>query len=222
MRLRIPLFIAPGVAGRVPTEVNQVSALTTQADSSLARPLHVLVPLIRKDLEAGEEASRQACLPYYRAAGGKMLEAKGQLPHGEFVSWVERNFPVTYKHAQTYMKLAKATDDTEKGTPAQSFSSLDDFRRRHLGESRIPGSQRDKDWRDPVQQTLKKVDVETLNIRREELKRAEERDAQRKLALQLVDIGYKALASKLHPDKGGSREAMARLNQVRDRLKASA
>jgi hypothetical protein len=31
--------------------------------------------------------------------------------------------------------------------------------------------------------------------------------------------GYKALAAKLHPDKGGSHEAMARLNRVRDNLK---
>jgi hypothetical protein len=51
------------------------------------------------------------------------------------------------------------------------------------------------------------------------LKREQERELQRKLALQLIDIGYKALASKLHPDKGGSREAMSRLNAVRERLK---
>jgi hypothetical protein len=55
------------------------------------------------------------------------------------------------------------------------------------------------------------------------LNRVEEREAQRKLGLQLIEIGYKALASKLHPDKvGGSRDAMTRLNTVRDRLKQSA
>jgi hypothetical protein len=35
------------------------------------------------------------------------------------------------------------------------------------------------------------------------------------------DLGgeYRALATKLHPDRGGSKEAMARLNRVRDELK---
>jgi hypothetical protein len=60
--------------------------------------------------------------------------------------------------------------------------------------------------------------IETLNIQRAERKRYEERDAQRTLALQLIDIGYKVLARELHPDKGGSREAMARLNAVRHHL----
>jgi hypothetical protein len=36
------------------------------------------------------------------------------------------------------------------------------------------------------------------------------------------DMGYKALALKLHPDVGGSAEAMSRLNRVRERLLASA
>jgi hypothetical protein len=45
------------------------------------------------------------------------------------------------------------------------------------------------------------------------------RASRRKLALRLIDIGFKILDKELHPDKGGSRNAMARLNRVRDRLK---
>ena len=41
------------------------------------------------------------------------------------------------------------------------------------------------------------------------------------LAEKLIDIGYKGLAFELHPDKGGSAEAMARLNKVRQLLKKS-
>jgi hypothetical protein len=43
--------------------------------------------------------------------------------------------------------------------------------------------------------------------------------AQKALGRRLIDIGYKALASKLHPDKGGSPEGMSRLNTVRDQLR---
>ena len=41
-------------------------------------------------------------------------------------------------------------------------------------------------------------------------------------AANLIDLGYRALATRLHPDRGGSREAMTRLNLVRDELKSIA
>ena len=43
--------------------------------------------------------------------------------------------------------------------------------------------------------------------------------ARHDLALELINIGYKALAKKLHPDAGGSEKSMARL-KVRDHLLA--
>jgi hypothetical protein len=42
------------------------------------------------------------------------------------------------------------------------------------------------------------------------------------LAVELVDIGFKALATRLHPDHGGSEQAMRRLNRVRRELKSVA
>jgi len=120
------------------------------------------------------------------------------------------------------MSLARATQTTQKGAPGAPFSSLDDFRRRHLGHDRVPGSRRDADWQEPVRENIQKAQRQAERLRDETLSRQQERDAERKLAMQLIDIGFKALASKLHPDKGGSRDAMARLNRVRDRLKQHA
>ena len=40
-----------------------------------------------------------------------------------------------------------------------------------------------------------------------------------KLILEMADNGYRALAMQFHPDKGGSAEAMARLNNARAQLK---
>jgi hypothetical protein len=71
-------------------------------------------------------------------------------------------------------------------------------------------------WKEPVREILGKIDLEAL--KQDALEKLQERALQRKLALSLVDIGYKALATKLHPDKGGSAEAMARLNRVRKLL----
>ena len=50
----------------------------------------------------------------------------------------------------------------------------------------------------------------------------EEREVEAKLGLRLINAGYRILASELHPDRpGGSVEAMIRLQNVRDRLKAN-
>jgi hypothetical protein len=101
-----------------------------------------------------------------------------------------------------------------------STITFSEFMREEGGDPSYGRVVRKKDWHEPVKKILGRVDLDVL--RQSELKRVEERDAEHKLALQLIDIGYKTLATKLHPDKGGSRDAMARLNRVRDRLKMHA
>jgi hypothetical protein len=193
------------------------TAVVRETEKHIARPLRVLVPLIKDDLEHAEKAG----MPYYRAAGEKMIEAKAQMKQGEFLPWLKRHFPISPWQAKVYMKLAAATADKQnRGIP--NFSSLNDFLKQTGDKQYTPTPVRSQPWHDPVKQIVSRVDVDTLNIRKAELTRIDEREAQRKLALQLIDIGYKALATKLHPDSGGSRDAMARLNQVRDRLKAHA
>jgi hypothetical protein len=51
--------------------------------------------------------------------------------------------------------------------------------------------------------------------------RQKEQKAQQVLARRVVDAGFKALAPEIHPDTGGSHDAMTRLNLVRDKLKRS-
>jgi hypothetical protein len=53
-------------------------------------------------------------------------------------------------------------------------------------------------------------------MRQEEQAREQEIKLRVQLGRQLIEIGYKVLASKLHPDHGGSQEGMTRLNKVRD------
>lgn len=195
------------------------TAVAKSETGQIARPLRVLVPLIQEDLKNGREAAERAGMPYYRAAGEKLIEAKSQQKHGEFMPWVLRNFTIKKDQAALYMAYAE-----HQKSSALDFSSLSAFERE---TGRKPSdyntfASKQPSWQGPVRSIVDRVDTETLNLKREELKRADERDAQRKLALQLIDIGYKVLARELHPDKGGSREAMSRLNAVRDRLKQHA
>lgn len=201
--------------------MNQLSV--TNEQRAVARPLNVLVPLIRDDINKGDEAAKNASMPYYAAAGAKMLEAKGQLKHGEFKSWLKRNFNRSEDQCELYMKFAVATGDTQNPA-ATGFSSLKDFRRRHLGHD-IPttgGGLRQPSWREGVNESIERARREAERLREETLSRQQEREAEQKLGLRLIDIGYKVLVKELHPDKGGSRDVMARLNRVRARLKQHA
>lgn len=48
--------------------------------------------------------------------------------------------------------------------------------------------------------------------------RAAEQKLKQELARKIIQVGYRALARELHPDLGGSKDAMTRLNEVRGRL----
>src|SRR4051812_46343843 len=195
-----------------------MSNIAVQAGRAVARPLSALVPLIKDDLKQAERAG----MPFYVAAGEKMLEAKAQCRQGEFSPWVKRNFDIGMSQAQHYMQLASATTDIQK--PAAEFSSVKDFRRRHLGHD-LPtsgGGLKQPEWREGVKETVERARADAKRLNDESLSRQQERDAERKLALRLIDIGFRILVKELHPDKGGSRDATMRLNRVRDRLKQHA
>jgi hypothetical protein len=75
---------------------------------------------------------------------------------------------------------------------------------------------------DAVAERARHEQERVARLYQEEMARKQEREAQRDLALRIIDIGYKALAKELHPDKGGSRDMMSRLNRARDHLKTMA
>jgi DNA modification methylase len=65
--------------------------------------LDVLARLIQENIRLGREAG----LPYYRAAGEKLIKAKGLIPHGQFSAWVKKNFGVSARTARDWMRLAR-------------------------------------------------------------------------------------------------------------------
>jgi hypothetical protein len=178
------------------------TAVARTADQESARPLKVLVPLILDELERG----RAAGLEHYRRAGEMLLEAKEQIAHGEWGPWLKRNFALSHTTATTYMRLVTIQNKSRISKSATLSEIVHPERPHHQPL-----------WHAPVQQMSNRVDMEALV--QDTQSKAEEAQLARVLGLQLIDIGYKVLSTKLHPDKGGSTEAMARLNRVRDLLK---
>lgn len=185
--------------------------IAKKEETRLARPLKVLVPLIRTEIEAGEAAG----LEHYRAAGEMLQEAKGQIEHGRFETWFDKQgFAWSIRTARRYMALADVVENGRPGRFARG-ETLESA----IGETRTPRIA-EPTYHQPVTRVLQAVDTSALA--REEQGRREEQRLVRELGLQLVKIGYRILAEKLHPDKsGGSTEAMARLNRVRSILEGA-
>jgi DnaJ-class molecular chaperone len=65
-------------------------------------------------------------------------------------------------------------------------------------------------------------DVARDDFAQERQAHEEEVRLHRQLAQEYCDAAYHSLAMKLHPDHGGTKEAMTRLNRVHHELKAIA
>jgi hypothetical protein len=177
--------------------------------TAVSRPLKVLVPLIKDELGAADEAG----LEHYRRAGEMLVEAKEQVSHGSWSRWLTKNFELSQHTARRYMRLARIMEedsDLSKTSNVDRFSSY----AKAIGQKPARSA-----WRS-VHETADKVNVPRLADERQT--RDDEIKLHREMALKLIDLGYRALATKLHPDQGGSRDAMARLNVVRDQLKSIA
>lgn len=182
-------------------------AVVQSNKSQVARPLKILVPLIKDELVAGDEAG----LEHYRQAGEMLIEAKDQVPHGSWSRWLTKNFELSQNTAARHMRLARRAET------GQLKSVGTDTIEEALGYQ--PRRERHAKWQ-PLHDATDRVNVTRLADERQS--RDNEVKLHRELALQLIDLGYRALATRLHPDRGGSRDAMGRLNLVRDELKSIA
>jgi hypothetical protein len=76
------------------------------------RSLSPLATAIRREHEAAEASWRDAVAHAVRA-GELLIEAKAKLSHGEWLPWLERNFPASVRTAQGYMRLARRAEDAQ-------------------------------------------------------------------------------------------------------------
>jgi hypothetical protein len=176
---------------------------------SVARPLKILIPMIQSELQHGDSAGRE----HYRIAGDMLIEAKDQVGRGGWSRWLAKNFDLSQSQARRYMQWARSYAENAHGVRDVPFTSI----RQMAGYT-----DRDReDRQSKQQQDFRRVlrDVARDDFVQERQARDDEVQLHRNLAEELVDIGYRALATRLHPDRGGSKDAMSRLNRVRDELK---
>jgi hypothetical protein len=183
--------------------------MTVQSEArTVARPLKVLIPMIQSELQQGNSAGRE----HYRHAGEMLIEAKDQVGHGQWTKWLSKNFDLSRSTAAVYMQWARQ-EDLSRGARQRPYASLREMR----GDTERVREDRQSKQQQDFRRVLR--DVARDDFVQERQARNHEVQLHRELAEELVDIGYRALATRLHPDRGGSKDAMSRLNRVRDELK---
>jgi Protein of unknown function (DUF3102) len=178
----------------------------------IARPLKVLIPMIQGEIQLGNEAGHN----HYVRAGELLIEAKDQVSHGSWGRWLTKNFDLSDRTARVWMQWARHREQIGRGSAEMEYASIHQMtggteRRREERQSK-----QQRDFRRILRDLPRDTFVQERQARDDEVK------LHRDLAEELIDIGYRALATRLHPDRGGSKDAMARLNRVRDELKAIA
>ena len=189
-------------------------SVVERSRSQVARPLKVLVPLIQEELISGNEAGME----HYIKAGRMLNEVKDsdQVAHGSWSRWLKSNFELGQRTAQDYMRVARKADEVgAKNEASFVFGNTID---KALGrEERTIKSVTKKNKLKSLFDGVDRVNVTRMADERQS--RDNEIKLHRELALQLIDLGYRAMATRLHPDAGGSRDAMSRLNTVRHELR---
>ncbi|SRR6266436_3503908 len=176
---------------------------------AIARPLKVLVPLIQGELQLGNDAGRE----HYRRAGEMLIEAKDQVGSGGWGRWLSKNFDMHADTARRYMRWARSYDENRPGGPEVPYTSLRQMRGETERDREDRQSKQQQDFRRVLRDVAREEFVQERQTRDDEIK------LHRELAEELVDLGYRALATRLHPDRGGSKDAMSRLNRVREELR---
>ena len=188
-----------------------MTAVAKRPDKHISRPLKILIPLIQSELQQGNAAGQE----HYRIAGQMLNEAKEQVGYGGWGRWLAKNFDLTDRTARQYMRMARNARDFGSGASEVSYTSI-----RHMtGQSEREREQRQSTQQQQFQRVLRDVTRDRDAFMQERQRQDEEIATHRKLANELIDAGYHSLAKLLHPDRGGSKDAMTRLNRVRDELK---
>jgi Protein of unknown function (DUF3102) len=178
------------------------------ATKQIARPLKVLIPMIQGELQMGNDAGQE----HYRRAGEMLIEAKEQVPHGRWGTWLSKNFTLHADTARNYMRWAREYQNRGGASEMQptSMRQMTGHTERRREQY---GSKQQQDFRRVLRDVARETFIQERQTRDDELR------LHRELAVELVTIGYRALATRLHPDRGGSKDAMSRLTRVRDELK---
>jgi len=190
-------------------------ALSSQ-DRDVALSTPSLFKLVKLDIGAGEEKGFED----YARAGRRLKILRERIAPGQWTKSLKEKLDITTATAGRYIRFAENLESLDDGSarrraPRTLSEGSGDHRPHHqaswFAAAREEHAQRAQHA---------KATAHHASTSQREARWAETR-AVRARATEIIDAGYRIVAGKYHPDKGGSHAEMSRTNKARDSLRAA-
>ena len=195
--------------------------LFKNSDKQVARPLREISAEIKRVFKEGKAAAEEVWRPHEERIGLLLIEAKTHFPDGKgFPDWFEaQDFGFSYSTGKRWRQFATSLQDVPDFVRDKIFSPTEKplrvshivDRHGYVNPSNVRAAEMARIHREAT------ANAERFMAKRRDL--AKEIALIKAIALKIIDAGYKVLATKMHPDKGGSHDAQRRLNAARAKLK---
>ena len=184
------------------------------------------------------EQHKESAVIHALRCGQGLIKLKKELPHGEFIPWIEANMPIGKYQCQTYMRVSEYVLKTGRDPllDGKSIRQLEDMRM--ADERKIASEKKKKEQKakpknpvfdEPVAGAAKRAEAEPIKPIPSRNLEPVEVEMTYNDALEIFGIGitkkefaikaiYNHLSRINHPDKGGSDEEMANINKAREIL----
>jgi hypothetical protein len=176
-------------------------------DKHVARPLAVIADLIKKERASANADSKK----HWTVIAYLLVEAFTGFDGdwNAFQTWFNRNdFDFGFDSGKDRMLALSNLEQSRAPTsaPIPSFTKA---------------MRPDYKWpEDEVRAKIKRTVEGARRFAQAAMERRNEEELIRQLAIKIIDVGFKVLSVKFHPDKrGGSADAMRRLNAAKAMLK---
>jgi hypothetical protein len=189
---------------------------TMTHNKRVAETLSAIVPRVKSNLARMERLVERATHEIRITIGRDLLKAKALIDKKglSWPKWLKGNFALSESTANRYVYVAKQflADRSTRFTPI-----TEQLRKRNPNYA-LPRRSVDEVDFEPAGKTILDGISNGIFIERT-LTESKEKGLKKKMALELVDAGFRALSIKAHSDTGGSDEVMRRLSEVRAALK---
>jgi hypothetical protein len=182
-------------------------------DKRVGQTLRAIVPQIKIKLKKMEKIAELATTSIRREIGRDLITARTLCDKTKvsFTKWLDNNFAMHQATAFRYISLAESPRSRE-------YTSITEHLRAENPNYALPRQRVDDIDFEPAGKKILSGISTGIFVERT-LTESKEKALKKKMALELVDAGYRAISIKAHSDKGGSDEVMRRLTEVRDTLK---
>jgi hypothetical protein len=187
-------------------------------NQAVARPLKVLLPLIKENLRKAKEVADSAASPYYLSVGEALLEVrKDPKNKGQWERLVKGYLGINPATAWRYMDYAEQINNLAIGQDSTFYQYRKLKRNPPKNKTKFTYSQSENGA------TNAQSENGTTNAQSERLAVGDQKmKSLHALVKEAFDIGYKKMAHRYHPDKkGGSNEKMKELNEAKRLLYSS-